>query len=88
MKISAPQPIPENLKKVTPGRPSSPIFLALQALKVGQCINISVEPGASPSISSIRAQVTDWSKRLGCKLSYRTSSCGQKLTILRPTPTE
>lgn len=84
MKISSPQPIPEDLKKITPGRPSSPIFLALQTLKVGQCINVTVEPGASPSISSIRAQVTDWAKRLGFKLSYRTSPCGRKLTILRP----
>ena len=81
MKIS--DPINTSIsKKLTPGRPPSRTLVAIGKLAPGQALTVTFRAGASPTIETVRSQVSGWASRLGFKLSHRTDKKG-RLTIHR-----
>lgn len=81
MKISNPIDTPI-AKKLTPGRPPSRTLVAIGKLAPGQALTVTFKPGTSPTIETVRSQVSGWASRLGFKLSHRTNK-KSRLTIHR-----
>ena len=81
MQISDPKPFrkvpaPRN-DFLRPGRPTSPLFKAIEQLRVGRCIEVQLSPGKAPSLATIRTSIPRWGRKLSRSFSLRTSGDDQ-----------